>query len=190
MPRDDIPPRDDPPRDDVPPREDLREKEDRRHSGLADRPDARVPTYQELLDQALDGTFPASDPLAIGAAEHVLEPHTTPADERDWALQPGASTPPGGAEAEAAPPQDRAVAEPVEAEVVEPLLCEVDDGAPDPGSTAEIRVPAGACTVCQTIERATLTWREGPRARAVDMPVAVYRQLLADGLVRRAEGLG
>ena len=141
--------------------------------------DEQQATGPQWLDQALDDTFPASDPLAIGAAENVLEPHTTPADAQDWTLQPGASTPPGQAPAQPVGPE-RSVTEPVEARVVEPLLCEVDDGSEDPGSSTELRVPSGRCSVRQTRERATLTWRESGRDRAVDMPVDVYRRLLAE----------
>lgn len=47
------------------------------------------PTYQELLDESLEETFPASDPIAADAAAHATRPVETPKDEHDWELQPG-----------------------------------------------------------------------------------------------------
>ncbi|MCM5679712.1 hypothetical protein M8A51_09210 [Schlegelella sp. S2-27] len=47
-----------------------------------------VPTYQELLDEALDETFPASDPISPSAAERAEREVSTPKDEKDWKLKP------------------------------------------------------------------------------------------------------
>lgn len=47
-----------------------------------------VPTYQELLDEALDETFPASDPISPSAAERAEREISTPKDEKDWKLKP------------------------------------------------------------------------------------------------------
>lgn len=166
------------------PRDPQKAKEDHRLSGRAETPAAKVPTYQELLDLALDETFPASDPLAIGAAEHVQEPRTTPADARDWTLKPGAAGPPG----QMADPEKegRPVGAPCPGRVLEPLACEVD-GPPAPdGTSRTIDVPAGACTIAQTSAVAVLRW-ESDGGGAVEMPVDLYRRLLADGLVERAE---
>jgi hypothetical protein len=66
---------------------------DARLEGRAEAPQDKVPTYQELLDEALDETFPASDPISPSAAMHAAEAVTTPADEADWKLQPGALPP-------------------------------------------------------------------------------------------------
>ncbi|PPE71560.1 hypothetical protein IS481_12530 [Caldimonas thermodepolymerans] len=47
-----------------------------------------VPTYQELLDEALDETFPASDPISPSAAERAEREVSTPKDDKDWKLEP------------------------------------------------------------------------------------------------------
>jgi hypothetical protein len=64
------------------PRDD--EDSSRRTSGAA--PDG-LPTYQELLDEALDLTFPASDPISPGAAQRAERPIATPKDDTDWSLR-------------------------------------------------------------------------------------------------------
>lgn len=51
----------------------------------ADAADKR-PTYQEALDDALDDTFPASDPISPGAAMHAEREIETARDEKDWTL--------------------------------------------------------------------------------------------------------
>jgi hypothetical protein len=65
-------------------------------------PGARVPdvseptesaTYQSLLDEALCMTFPASDPIAVGAAMQVMPERPTGKDDHDWPLVPGGSPP-------------------------------------------------------------------------------------------------
>jgi hypothetical protein len=53
----------------------------------------RVPTYQELLDDALDQTFPASDPISPTAAMHTEKQISSSRDETDWTLKPGAAKP-------------------------------------------------------------------------------------------------
>ena len=45
-------------------------------------------TYQGLLDEAVQETFPASDPISPTAAMHAERPVSTGRDQRDWALQP------------------------------------------------------------------------------------------------------
>ena len=54
------------------------------------RPEDKVPTYQELLDDSLDQTFPASDPISPSAAMHAEKRVKSDKDGRDWALKPGA----------------------------------------------------------------------------------------------------
>lgn len=49
--------------------------------------DDKLPTYQELLDEAVEETFPASDPIASSAARRTAAPVHTPADNRDWKLK-------------------------------------------------------------------------------------------------------
>lgn len=66
------------------------------HSQQAERMEGRgqhahqkVPTYQELLDEALDQTFPASDPISPSAAMHTEKEISTGKDDKDWQLKPG-----------------------------------------------------------------------------------------------------
>jgi hypothetical protein len=47
-----------------------------------------IPTYQELLDESLEGTFPASDPVAPGAAMHAGKKVKTAKDDKDWKIEP------------------------------------------------------------------------------------------------------
>lgn len=47
-----------------------------------------LPTYQERLDEALEETFPASDPISPSAAEHIERRTSTPKDDKDWELEP------------------------------------------------------------------------------------------------------
>lgn len=56
--------------------------------------DDKLPTYQELLDEAVEDTFPASDPVAASAATKPVKPVSTEADRRDWKLQPSESAKP------------------------------------------------------------------------------------------------
>lgn len=63
-------------------------KTDERLEARAETPEDKLPTYQELLDDASDGSFPASDPPATSAAEHTAQPVRTEMDDRDWKLQP------------------------------------------------------------------------------------------------------
>jgi hypothetical protein len=58
-------------------------------------PAEKVPTYQELLDDALDQTFPASDPISPTAAMHAEKQIATDKDRKDWTLKPGAHDAPG-----------------------------------------------------------------------------------------------
>src|ERR1700712_716123 len=43
-------------------------------------------TYQALLDESLQLTFPASDPVCAQAAMRCSDPCVTPADASDWRL--------------------------------------------------------------------------------------------------------
>jgi hypothetical protein len=55
----------------------------------------KVPTYQELLDESLDETFPASDPISPSAAMHAEKKISTECNAQDWTLRPGADKPAG-----------------------------------------------------------------------------------------------
>jgi hypothetical protein len=65
----------------------------RRHEGIAQAADEKLPTYQELLDTAVEDTFPASDPISPSAALHTGRPVETPMDTRDWKLKPTGAHP-------------------------------------------------------------------------------------------------
>ena len=58
----------------------------------------RVPTYQELLDESLDQTFPASDPISPGAAINAERRTSTDKDDVDWELKPSQSSSTGKAD--------------------------------------------------------------------------------------------
>ena len=49
----------------------------------------RLETYQDLLDESLQLTFPASDPISAQAATRCADPLETPANPLDWRLHPG-----------------------------------------------------------------------------------------------------
>jgi hypothetical protein len=61
----------------------------------ADKPAA---TYQEAVDESLDMTFPASDPISPSAAMHAEKKTATKVDEKDWDLKPGSTHQPAGAQ--------------------------------------------------------------------------------------------
>jgi len=71
-------------------------KEEERLEGKARKPSDKLPTYQEELDDALEQTFPASDPISPSAALHAEEKISTPKDDKDWKLHP--KKPPGAQE--------------------------------------------------------------------------------------------
>jgi CBS domain-containing protein len=60
-----------------------------RLEGKGEAPCEKVPTYQELLDDALDQTFPASDPISPSAAMAAEKRIATDRDAVDWTLKPG-----------------------------------------------------------------------------------------------------
>ena len=72
---------------------DTRRKEAERLDGTKTAPHEKVPTYQELLDESLDETFPASDPISPSAAMHAEKRLSTAKDDVDWSLRPGACAP-------------------------------------------------------------------------------------------------
>jgi hypothetical protein len=53
-------------------------------AGVGTDDSAKPSTYQELLDEALDETFPASDPISPSAAIHAEERIQTAKDKVDW----------------------------------------------------------------------------------------------------------
>jgi len=55
----------------------------------ADAPAVKLPIYQELPDDSLDQTFPASDPISPSAAMRADAAISTAKDEKDWILEPG-----------------------------------------------------------------------------------------------------
>jgi hypothetical protein len=70
-----------------------RQKEAERLEAKHDHPARKVPTYQELLDESLDETFPASDPISPSAAMYADKQVATGKDDVDWQLKPGGNAP-------------------------------------------------------------------------------------------------
>lgn len=58
-------------------------------------------TYQAAVDESLDMTFPASDPISPGAAEHAERQTATGRDDVDWKLKKGSEHQPAGEKAAA-----------------------------------------------------------------------------------------
>jgi hypothetical protein len=151
------------------------DKQARRLAGEAQCAQAKVPTYQELLDEALENTFPASDPVATSVAMHVHEPRLSERDAKDWTLAPGACGP-VGQRTEAMPvPIGRAAAH-----VIHPF--EWNDGA-----QRSVTVPAGPCTIEQTDEAALLRWKQDGSSRSLSMRLQELQALLTDGRIERDE---
>jgi len=57
-------------------------------TGVGTDDSAKPSTYQELLDEALDETFPASDPISPSAAMAAEERIQTAKDKVDWHVAP------------------------------------------------------------------------------------------------------
>lgn len=53
-------------------------------------------TYQAAIDESLEMTFPASDPISPSAAMHAEERVRTERDKTDWKLAPGSENQPVG----------------------------------------------------------------------------------------------
>ncbi|QET05958.1 MULTISPECIES: hypothetical protein [Cupriavidus] len=53
-------------------------------------------TYQSAVDESLDMTFPASDPISPGAAAHAEKETQTRRDDVDWTLKRGSDHQPAG----------------------------------------------------------------------------------------------
>jgi len=103
------------------------EKEARRVEGKNKKPAEKVPTYQELLDESLDETFPASDPISPSAAMHADRQIATDKDTTDWTLKPGRTDPGKG-------PTDKPGKE---EEPSDDLESESAAGEEDPGSAVD-----------------------------------------------------
>lgn len=149
------------------------EKEDVRLSGHAASPQAKVPTYQDLLDETLDNTFPASDPIAASAATHVREPHTTARDTHDWTLEPGACKPVGQACDDG---KGRPLSEPCPARLTRALGQQDGLGA---------SWPPGECKILQSDDAAVLI-AEGRKPRQLPLSLESLRRLQADGTLVRS----
>ncbi|OZI23313.1 hypothetical protein CAL26_07570 [Bordetella genomosp. 9] len=50
----------------------------------ADHSHDKAPTYQESLDEAIEETFPASDPISPSVAEKMDRKVSTSKDDVDW----------------------------------------------------------------------------------------------------------
>jgi hypothetical protein len=151
------------------------DRQARRLSGEAQSAQAKVPTYQELLDEALENTFPASDPVATSVAMHVHEPRLSERDAKDWTLAPGACPPVGQHSDAVAATTGRAAAH-----VIAPFSW--NDGA-----QRFVIVPAGPCTIEQTDEFALLRWNQQGTSRSLSMRLQELQVLLAEGQIERDE---
>lgn len=135
------------------------EREARRLDGTARHQAAKVPTYQELLDESLDETFPASDPISPSAAMHAAKQVSTGKDEVDWQLTPGADRPCGCGRGAAAMSGDAGTSSQA------PAPMSPGDEAPPgtPGTGEDVcpqcggsgRVADGACPQCQGTGKVT-----------------------------------
>ena len=65
-----------------------RDPKDKDPKDKAKQSDEGLPTFQELLDDSLDDTFPASDPISPGAAANADKQVSTDKDDKDWKLKP------------------------------------------------------------------------------------------------------
>lgn len=74
---------------------------DKSHATPATRPAAgeenRAKTYQAAVDDALEMSFPASDPISPSAAMHAEKRTQTARDNVDWKLKRGSEHQPVGA---------------------------------------------------------------------------------------------
>jgi hypothetical protein len=61
-----------------------------RKGGTVKKDEDKLPTYQEALDEAVEQSFPASDPIAPGGSDKADREISTGKDEKDWARKPGA----------------------------------------------------------------------------------------------------
>ena len=71
---------------------------DQANKGKADK---AKKTYQEAVDESLDMTFPASDPISPSAAAHAERQTATKRDDVDWTLKKGSEHQPAGEKAAA-----------------------------------------------------------------------------------------
>ncbi|NRF68215.1 hypothetical protein HLB44_14575 [Aquincola sp. S2] len=162
-----------------------------RPGGPACSAQARLPTYQELLDETLENTFPASDPIAAGAAMHACEPRTTARDQFDWTLGHGIAEP-GCAERSA--PQPALIADPACGPIAPPTLTALFAPLlPRPGrATPPLpdvlpAIPHGPCEIEQTSDAATVRWQQDGRPHAMVLSLGDLQQLMARGFIRRAD---
>ena len=58
-----------------------------RLEGTGKKPEEKLPTYQELLDDSIDQTFPASDPISPSAAMYAEAQVSTAKEGGDWVLK-------------------------------------------------------------------------------------------------------
>ena len=54
-------------------------------------------TYQQAVDESVEMTFPASDPISPSAAMHAEKQTSTDVDDTDWEIEPGSAHQPEGA---------------------------------------------------------------------------------------------
>lgn len=162
------------------PQADQLKQQDKRLAGEATQAHEKVPTYQELLDSAIEDTFPASDPIAVGGATRILEPHTTLRDAKDWTLKPGSEQLPEGSDAPVGPPAEPTMSAPCPGVVTRVMTLQANNAD-------AVQVRPGPCTIEQSEHRAVLSWTSDGQSLCGSMPIETYRERLADGSLRRGE---
>jgi len=66
------------------------------HEKTSGKSKSKPDTYQSAVDDSLDMTFPASDPISPGAAAHAERQTQTHTDDVDWTLKRGSEHQPAG----------------------------------------------------------------------------------------------
>jgi hypothetical protein len=146
------------------------EQAQRRQEGTAQPADDKLPTYQELLDTAVEDTFPASDPISPSAALHTGRPVETPMDDRDWKLEPAGGEMSGQARAVVAEFGDTEAARRAQAHALSVDLPTARlDLAPEhgPSATASATLTVVVCTAEEQRRAERIAREAGARAVAV-----------------------
>ena len=137
-----------------------REHETRRLEAQAEHPHDKLPTYQELLDEAVDETFPASDPISPTAAMNADRPVKTGMDHSDWHLVPSDAVSPHGERIVAAF-EDEAAARRAQDEVLASELPTARLDLPAQGEAPAARLTVVACSPPQRDRAIEIVRRAG-----------------------------
>ncbi|HET7867959.1 MAG TPA: hemerythrin domain-containing protein [Burkholderiaceae bacterium] len=135
--------------------------------GRSTAPGGKIPTYQQLLDEALEQTFPASDPISPSAAMAAERRIRTPGNTHDWVLRPGAASSPGGLQRSG--PRQR----PASGGVLAGLM-----GALSPGITTMIRMDhSHVLRMAHRYRATTSPARKQALARAISLALEIHARL-------------